>query len=183
MFKRNFIKSFIFLFFFFSSVCKSAFSEDSPRTQIEEIPISVSSDTMTVHGLEDRALFEGNVLITQGDLQIKADRSQLYMAEPVPPHRSASPASGNPDIKGARAITRIEVSGHVAIQQGNRHATAEQGVYDREKNAIILMGNPEAWEGDYRVRGKTITFFRAQKRFWVDEGRMVIYPKQKGHNK
>ncbi len=183
MFKRSFIKSFIFLFLLFLSAYKNVSSADFPRMQADEAPISVSSNTMTVHGLEDRALFEGNVVITQGDLQIKADRSDLYMTEPASHNRPKTSAAEKSLIKGGREIARIEVSGHVAVQQGTRHATAEQGVYDRKKDAIVLVGNPEAWEGNHRVSGKVITFFITQKRFLVDESRLVVYPEPKAPKK
>jgi lipopolysaccharide export system protein LptA len=64
----------------------------------------------------------------------------------------------------------------VNVQQGDKHATAQKGVYDKRKEEIVLTGEPEAWENDYRVKGRVITFLIAQNRSLVEGSQVVIQP-------
>jgi lipopolysaccharide export system protein LptA len=132
---------------------------------------------MMVKSLEDIIIFEGNVFIKKGDLKILADRAEVFLT----PKKTDQPKSSSslligPGGKGDKEVSRIETSGNVDVQQGNRHAKAQKGVYDKGKEEIILTGEPEAWENDYRVKGRVITLFIAENRSLIEGSQVVIQP-------
>lgn len=141
-------------------------------------PVSITSNKMTIKNQENKIIFEGNVFIKKGDLTIHSDRAEVFLAEQQGGGGSSKTPSlfENPTAKGGKDISRIEAFGNVDIQQGDKHAKAQKGVYDQKKDTIILTGdpNPEAWENDYRVKGKMITLYIAENRSVVEGGSQVL---------
>jgi len=125
--------------------------------------VQITSDRMTVRHAEDQVRFEGHVSIWKGGLHLEAERATLFLA---PDSADAPSKSGG--------MTRIELQGDVRIQQGEQHARAQHGVYDRGKEEIVLTGEPVAWERDYRVKGEKITFSMAEKRTRVERSEVTI---------
>lgn len=179
MSKPWFIKKSIFLFFFFYPLCRLAtsFAADAPRPNQPDEPISITSNKMTVKSLEDKIVFEGNVSIKKGDLTIGSDRAEVFLKE-KDSNQSKSPSSSilTPGSGAEKEVFRIETSGNVDIQQGDKHAKAQKAVYDKKREEIVLTGEPEAWEKDYRVKGKVITLFIAENRSLVEGSHVVIQP-------
>jgi lipopolysaccharide export system protein LptA len=158
---------------------------DKPALAQPEDPVSITSNKMTVKSLEDLIIFEGNVFIKKGDLKIHSDRAEVFLAPKRPGQQKPSPSLLGPEAKGDKDVSRIEATGHVDVQQGTKHAKAEKGVYDKNKDQITLTGSPEAWENDYHVKGKVITLFIAENRSLVEGSQVVIQsgsgrPKVKG---
>ena len=187
MFKRPSINKafwvlFQILFLFLSA--RSAFPAERFIQSRQDGPVSIKSDKMTIKGKEDKITFEGHVLITKGDLKIQADRAEIFLAQKeVPSQKEApkGPKSSDPSssilAQRNKEVSRIETSGNVDVQQGDKRAKAQKGIYDQKKNQIVLTGDPEAWESNYRVKGKVITLFLAENRSLVEESQVVIHPK------
>jgi lipopolysaccharide export system protein LptA len=139
-------------------------------------PVSITAHKMIVQSMENKITFEGNVLIKRGDLKVKADLAEVFLKEKEG-GLSSKPSSSlllEGASQGGKEISSIIVSGKVDIQQGNRRAKAEKGHYDSEKEKITLTGHPEAWENDFHLKGKTITFFLAENRTLVSESELLI---------
>jgi lipopolysaccharide export system protein LptA len=161
MFKRGFIS----LLLFYTQVVPSLLAADLIPVGSYD-PIHIISDRMTVKSAEDRIDFEGHVSIRQEGLHIETDRALLFLA----------PTNSNLKSSG---VTRIEMEGDLRIQQGERRAEAQRGVYDQKKQEIVLTGGPVAWERDYRVKGETITFFIAEQRIQVEKSEVTIQPRNR----
>ncbi len=150
---------------------------DRPLPNPSADPISITSNKMTVKSLEDIIIFEGNVFIRKGDLKITADRAEVFLTQKKPDQsKSSSSLLTGPGSKGDKDVSRIETWGNVDVQQGTKHAKAQKGVYDKNKEEIILTGDPEAWENDYRVKGKVITLFIAENRSLIEGSEVIIHP-------
>ena len=61
---------FFYILFFFLFFTKIAFAEKADR----EKPIEIESDTMTVDDTKNTSTYQGDVILTQGTLIIKADK-------------------------------------------------------------------------------------------------------------
>jgi lipopolysaccharide export system protein LptA len=166
-----------FLNFFFFSLLVIAFgspasAETARPTQNPEGPISIRSEKMTAKNSDNRVVFEDNVVVTKGDLWMRADRMEVFF-DPG----GVSSKSGPPllfDSQGAQEIQRIVAVGNVSVKQGERRAKAEQAVYDQREEKIVLTGNPETWEKDYKVTGTKMTFFLKEQRSIVEQSKMLI---------
>lgn len=135
-------------------------------------PISIRADKMMAKNNENKIVFEDNVEVSQGDLWMRADRVEVFFGV-----ETGSTSVQTPFILGdqtVKEIHRIEAVGNVDLKQGNRRATAGHAVYHHEEEKIILTESPVVWEKDYKVAGKTMTFFLNENRSVVEESQVVI---------
>lgn len=187
MFRRGSTKSYLFFLLIAYPLYWAAtlMAADKPAPSRSDEPVSITSNKMTVKSLEDIIIFEGNVSIKKGDLKIHSDRAEVFLTQKGPEQQKSSSSLLSPGAKGDKDVSRIESTGNVDVEQGNKHAKAQKGVYDKMSDQITLTGNPEAWENDYHVKGKVITFFIAENRSLVEGSQVVIQsgsgpPKPKG---
>ncbi len=101
---------------------------------------NITSETLMVYPNQKKALFEGNVNITQKDFHMTAKKYEIYFQE----------KNNEPD----KAIA----SGDVLLWQGNRRAEAKEAVFLTNQNKLVLRGNPKAYVGENVLRGKIIIF-------------------------
>jgi len=176
MFRRWFIKYGLSHLLILALLWESAFPGEIPVKNNPQEPISITSNKMTIKSLEDKIIFEGDVSIKKGDLTIEADRAEVFLAErSADSSKPSSSALMNPSTKGEREVSRIETTGNVDIRQGEKQAKAQKGIYDQKKETITLTGDAEAWEKDYRVKGKVITLFIAENRSLVEGSQVIIH--------
>ncbi|MFQ5949184.1 MAG: LptA/OstA family protein [Nitrospiria bacterium] len=169
-------KSFLLLFLLLLGRPESIAAADGLKSVESQGPLSIAAKKMVVQNLEDKIIFEGDVLIRKGDLKIKAARAEVFLTQKDPAEgpKSSSFLFQGSGSKGEKEVLRIILSGNVDIQQGDKRAKAQNGTYERAKEEIVLTGDPEAWENDFHVKGKTITLFLAENRTLVSESELVI---------
>jgi len=135
-------------------------------------PLSISSEEMTVKGLEDKVIFKGSVVIQRDDVTIKAGRAEVFLAD-----------SGKDQGKGTgpsfsshegKEIARIELTQNVNLTQGNRMVSAQRGIYDAYREEVIFTGEPEMLEEGYHVKGVAITLSLKEKRSIVEGSQLTI---------
>ena len=125
--------------------------------------LSITSETMTVKGQENKVLFEGNVAIRKEDVTISAGRAEVFLPENAP----------ETSVE-AKEISRIEISDNVQVQQGEHRILAQKGVYDAKRGEIVLTGNPEMWQKGNHVKGKRIGLDLVQKKSFVEGSKLTI---------
>lgn len=103
------------------------------RTQ----PISVSADEGTANFETETAVYSGNVIVTQGDLKLRANT--LTIKAP----------------KGA--IATIEADGGIVLTSKSGDATASRATYDVPARRVTLSGNVVLTQGDNVLRGNLLT--------------------------
>ncbi|MEO5657552.1 MAG: LptA/OstA family protein [Nitrospiria bacterium] len=140
-------------------------------------PMAITSRSMTVKNLDQRVIFDQDVVIKKGDLDLRADRVEVVL---MPTTRETAAGNPLPGIQGAALaennVERIEAHGRVKVVQGAKTATADQAVYHRAEETIVLTGRPETWEDGYRIQGSKITILLRERRSVVEESHVVIYP-------
>jgi lipopolysaccharide export system protein LptA len=148
---------------------------------LESRPLAISSRTMTVKNLDQRVIFEKNVTVIKGDMDLHADRVEVVLAKPSAPSASDTPGDGmGPDILAEGNIERIVADGNVKVLQGTKTVTADHAVYHRDNETVVLTGHPETWEEGVRIAGSKITILLKEQRSIVEESRVVIYPEAGG---
>ena len=130
-------------------------------------PVTIKSNELFTDSSNNTATFTGKVIARQGDLTIYSDKMIVYYK------------SDGGDLD------RVEVSGNVRIVQGDRLATAREGVYQSAEQKIVLTGDPKVFQGENTVSGKVITYFVNEEKSIVTGGpdarvEAVITPKDKG---
>lgn len=153
---------------------------DAP-VPLESRPLAITSRSMTVKNLDQRVIFDKNVTVIKGDMDLHADRVEVVLAKPSGPAVSDSTGSGmGPDILSEGNIERIVADGNVKVVQGTKTVTADHAVYHRADETVVLTGHPETWEEGVRIGGSKITILLKEQRSIVEESRVVIYPEAGG---
>lgn len=104
-------------------------------------PVNVAADHGELQGKANRAVLAGNVVISQGDLTLRAARTTLAFS-----------TEG-----GGLKIHRLDAVGAVRIQRGNQSAAGDVAIYDFDRRLITLSGNVVLQRGADRLSGGRLT--------------------------
>jgi lipopolysaccharide export system protein LptA len=96
-----------------------------------------------------RLVFTDQVVVTQDDLRVTADR-----LEAVDPEKSNQP-------------DQLIARGHVVFERGARSASCREAIYHREQGRLVCKGEAELRDGPDRVSGDVIEFD-------IDSDRVVV---------
>ena len=86
-------------------------------------PVEVTADNLSVDQETGTAIFEGNVLIGQGEMRLSAARVKVV-------YRS-----------GGQGIQRLEATGGVTLVSGPDAAEAQRADYDIDNGTIVMTGD------------------------------------------
>ncbi len=100
-------------------------------------PVDVSADRIEVQDRADRAVFTGNVHVTQAELTLDTPRLTVAYAG----------GSGNVQIK------RLDAAGGVVVHSPSETAKGDFGVYDLDRKLITLIGNVQLNRENNQVNG------------------------------
>ncbi len=124
----------------------------------------VSSETLTYWDGENKARLEKNVLVQSTDQKITSSTLDLYFTRQA--------VALNPAARGASQISRAVGNGGVVVEEGDRRATADTGVYTAQDQKFVLSGGDptlyDATEGT--TKGRELTFYIADDTIIVDSG-------------
>jgi lipopolysaccharide export system protein LptA len=123
-----------------SSFSATAFAQAQQQGRLQGLklsgdqPIQIESDKLEVVETESKAIFTGNVNVTQGTALLKSGKMTVYyVRDPKNPQGSTTTGSSN--------IDRLEVDGKVYIKSDTQTATGDRGVFDMKTEVMTLSGN------------------------------------------
>ena len=103
------------------------------------LPVEVTSEQLDVSRADGRAIFTGNVLVTQAAMRLTAPRMEVEYVE------------------GEGRISRMTATGGVTFVNGEEAAEADDAVYTLTDGVVVLTGDviltqgPNALAGDRLV--------------------------------
>lgn len=100
-------------------------------------PVSYAGDHFELLGRRDRASLSGNVVISQGGLTVRAQRTTL-----------AFTSDG-----GGFKIHRLDATGGVTVTKGDQSASGEVAIYDFDRRIITMAGGVVLKRGNDLMRG------------------------------
>jgi len=128
---------------------------------LEKVTV-ITSDRLTFDYKKQYAVFEQNVVVTDPQMQMAADRLTVTF-----------------DAKGK--VTTIKAEGRVTITQEDKSAQSGMATYDVDTGKIVLAGKPRVTRGRDTLEGEMITFWRNEDRMICQpQARLVIYPGKDG---
>lgn len=136
-----------------SAVAVAAPPVSALRGHDSNAPVDVTADRIEVQDRADRAMFAGNVRVTQGNMTL--DTSRLTVAY----------SSG-----GGIQIRRLDASGGVTVKSPSETARGNFGVYDLDRKLITLVGDVRLDRGDSRVMGSRLVIDLNTGRAVIDGG-------------
>jgi lipopolysaccharide export system protein LptA len=121
-------------------------------------PIEIESDKLEVQEAENKAIFTGNVSVTQGPTILKSGVMTVFYAK-----------DGGSAATGSSNIDRLEVDGKVYVRSANQIATGDRGVFDMKTEVLVLSGGEVVLsEGNNVLRGCKLTVQMKSGRAQVD---------------
>jgi len=117
-------------------------------------PIAIEADALEVFDKEQRAIYSGNVVVTQGETVMKAQKMVIFYDKPA--DGAAQPATGTPD--GDTSVRRVEAEGNVVILDKEQVATGEHGVYESATDIMTLTGNVALSKGQNVTKGQKLVY-------------------------
>jgi lipopolysaccharide export system protein LptA len=133
-------------------------SQEQPASALKghnsNAPIDVTADRIEVQDRADRAVFSGNVHVTQAELTL--DTPRLTVAY-----------SGGPGEGSGVQIERLDAAGGVVVHSPSETAKGDIGIYDLDSKLITLLGNVQLVRERNTVNGARLVID-------LDSGRAVI---------
>lgn len=99
-------------------------------------PVDFSADRIEVQDRADRVIVTGNVVVTQGDMRLTADRLTVAYAR----------GSGV-------EINRMDAVGNVVVTRAGETARGNVAVYDLDRKLITMVGNVQLNQNGNRLTG------------------------------
>ncbi|MEO1199048.1 MAG: LptA/OstA family protein [Pseudomonadota bacterium] len=120
--------------------------QTSPSLSLDsDEPVDIEADTLEVYDDQKIAIFIGNVIVRQGDLEMRSPRLQIDY--------TGGGAAENTVAPGAGQISRIEATGGVRIKTPDQTARGERAVYMVDDQIITLSGNVVLTQDESVLRG------------------------------
>lgn len=127
-----------------------------PATPEENTNSTVITSTRLSFDQQKRqAVFDENVVVTDREVKIMADRLNVFFTE---------------DNK----VDRIEAEGRVTIVRNDLKATGEKAVYDVKEGRMQLTGNPRIQRDQNIMTGETVTLWRNTRRILCEPNARVV---------
>lgn len=90
-------------------------------------PIEINADSLEVLQKDQQAIFRGNVVAVQGQINLRSEKMTVFYRE-----------KGG---AGANGIAKIIVEGKVFMATPQETAQGEKGIYDVDRKEITLLNN------------------------------------------
>lgn len=90
-------------------------------------PIQIEARELEVEDKTNSATFKGDVVVSQGETQLKTQRLRVYYD---------GSAGGNVQ----QQISRLEASGRVYISSKDQTATGDQASFDMQRQVMVMTG-------------------------------------------
>jgi lipopolysaccharide export system protein LptA len=136
----------------------------APKKQGEEFPLRITAARLEADQKEGIIVFSGEVKAIYDDATLYADQLRVYFkAKPESP-KGAAPAPQEQAAKsplgdlGAEKIDRIVAKGNVRMVQEDRVATGNEAIYYKDRDEVVLTGNPQVWRAENTLKGERIIF-------------------------
>ena len=134
-----------------------------------EFPLHITSAKLEADQAAGTVTFTGQVKAIYGDSILYSDQLRVYF-QPKP--AAAKGKGAPPEAAGAKEtagqsplgelggdkIDRIVATGQVRFVQEDRVATGKEATYYKERDEVVLVGNPQLWQNENNLKGDRIIF-------------------------
>lgn len=128
-------------------------------------PVEVTSDGLTVDQASGRAVFDGNVLVVQGDLRMTAAKVEVEYGD------------------GGQGISRMNATGGVTLVTAAEAAESQEATYEIATGALVMSGAVLLTQGQATIAGeRLVADLRAGTGQMQGRVRTVFQPGTKGGN-
>ena len=136
----------------------------APKKPQGEVPLRITAARLEADQNAGLIIFTGQVKAIYGDSTLYADQLRVYFqTKPAGPKGAAPAAKEKAEPSpmgdlGAEKIDRIVAKGQVRLVQEDRVATGEEAIYYKNRDEVVLLGNPQLWRAENTLKGERIIF-------------------------
>jgi lipopolysaccharide export system protein LptA len=138
-----------------TAIADNAPQKPSGLSKNSKDPIAIEADALEVFDKEQRAIYTGNVVVTQGETVMKAQKMVIFYDKPAD-GSTAQATAGTPD--GDTSVRRVEADGNVVILDKEQVATGDHGVYENATDIMTLTGNVALSKGQNVTKGQKLVY-------------------------
>ena len=114
-------------------------------------PINIVATKLDYFDKEQKLIYTGDVIATQGDSKLKATVLTIFLA---PKKTGETPPSG----QSTNQVQRMLATGPVTLLQRDQVGTGDNGVYDKTLNTVVLTGNVVLSQGPNVTKGDRLVY-------------------------
>lgn len=169
--KRRFLSVLLLSLAALAAPCSPALAAPAAKASssapANDLPIHITSDTMTYDTAKNMVVFKGNVEVVRENFNMWSAVLTLYLKEggqQAPKEEGAAPALETGDLD------HIVAEKNVRFTYNNQNGTAEKATYTVDNSLLLLEGNPVVRDGENSVTGERIRYYMNENRSEVDGG-------------
>ena len=133
----------------------SPVAAQAPRGQVlpggkSNQPVNITAAKLDYFDKEQKLVYTGDVVATQGDSRLKASALVIYLLPKE--DGAASGTTGNTQVR------RMEAAGPVTMTSKDQVGTGESGIYEKGDNKVTLIGNVVLTQGPNVTKGDKLVY-------------------------
>lgn len=173
------IKFLLIIFFLFSD---SVEGRELVRKDDGKKPIVITSQRMVAINKNNKLIFEKDVVAKKDDVILYADKMEILFTKVEDSELIDVAAKGSKPM-GDRDISTITAIGNVKVIKGEKTITANEAVYYKDEDKIVLTGETKAWEKNDIVTGTKMIIFLKEEKSIVEGSKVIVHPQQGGQRR
>lgn len=140
----------------------------------KEVPLRITAARLEADQTKGIVIFTGQVKAVYGDATLYSDQLRVYFkTNPPAPKGTPTPPPEKAEQSplgemGAEKIDHIVAKGNVRMVQEDRVATGDEAIYYKDRDEVVLTGNPQLWRAENTLKGERIIFNLETKKVLVE---------------
>jgi lipopolysaccharide export system protein LptA len=114
-------------------------------------PVNIDAAKLDYFDKEQKLVYSGNVVATQGESKLKATTLVIFLAPKEAGEPGGAPSSSS-------QVRRMEAAGPVTVISKDQIGTGDSGVYEKSENKIYLTGNVTLSQGPNVTKGDKLVY-------------------------
>lgn len=146
----------------------AAAAPDGSAAATNDLPIHITSDTMTYDTNQNVVVFTGNVEVERENFRLWSAVLTLYLKS-AEQTASDAPAGDGPPLETGD-LDHIVAEKNVRFRYNAQTGTAQKATYTVDNALLVLEGDPVIRDGENSVTGERIRYYMNENRSEVDGG-------------
>ena len=119
-------------------------------------PISIEADRLDYFEKEGRAVYDGHVVVVQGETKLTCARLAIFMDKPGAAAEAPKAEAAAPDA--SNRLKHMDCAGPVTVVSKTQTATADNGSYDKTRGNVVLNGHVVLTDGRNVTKGDKLIY-------------------------
>lgn len=139
----------------------------APLWAAQDVPVKITSDTMTYTQKGDQVVFKGSVYVIRQDIELWSDTLTVFLEK-----KESSKNATQSVVDEQGSIKKIIAQGNVRIKADKgRTGTCGKATYEADKDLLTMEIDPILMEGANKIQGEVIKLYIKENRSEVLGGK------------